>query len=206
MMDKCYVFWCYHTENWLRGFFDLQEICGVDGQVMSLDLLFLCISTMLSYFSSSMLIDFPRIRLCQKALVKLMWWIKINQYKRRWGFIVWPSGPHASLDLIRLDRHAGSILSSWLMTNSRFVVTEMPYWSIGEWRAHIGSSWCALGRPFKMRSPFRGKTHRGLMLSQGVATLFLLLMSIVVNLGLRTLVARGHHLPLLSKWYDQFNF
>ena len=79
-------------------------------------------------------------------------------------------------------------------------MTEMPYWSIGEWRAHIGSSWCALGRPFKMRSPFRGKTHRGLTLSQGVATLFLLIMSIGVNLGLRTLVARGRHLPLLSEW------
>ena len=86
------------------------------------------------------------------------------------------------------------------LTNSRFAVTEMPYWSIGEWRARIGSSWCALGRPFKMRSPFRGKSHSGLMrLSQGVATLFLLIMSIGVNLGLRTLVARGHHLPLLSK-------
>ena len=45
-----------------------------------------------------------------------------------------------------------------------------------------------------------------LTLSQGLATLFLLIMSIGVNVGLRTLVARGHHLPLLSKWYDQYNF
>ena len=79
----------------------------------------------------------------------------------------------------------------------------MPYWSIGEWRARIGSSWCALGRPFKKRSPFRGKTpQRAIALSQGVATLFLLLMSIGVNLGLRTLVASGHHLPLLSEWFE----
>ena len=75
----------------------------------------------------------------------------------------------------------------------------MPYWSIGEWRARIGSSWCALGRPFKTRSPFRGKTQRDLTLSRGVATLFLLIMSIGINLWLHTLVARGCHLPLLSE-------
>ena len=77
--------------------------------------------------------------------------------------------------------------------------SQMPYWSIGEWRACIGSSWCALGRPFKMRSPFRGKTQRDLMLSQGVAALFLLIMSIGINLWLRALVASEHHLPLLSE-------
>ena len=97
-------------------------------------------------------------------------------------------------------------LDCMMTHSSRFAVTEMPYWNIGEWRARIGSSWCALGRPFKMRSPFRGKTRRGLTLNQGVATLFLLIMSIGVNLGLRTLVAKGHHLPILSKWYDQYNF
>ena len=77
----------------------------------------------------------------------------------------------------------------------------MPYWSIGEWRARIGSSWLALGRPFKTRSPFRGKKQRALPLSQGVTMMFLLIMSIGVNLGLRALVARGHHLPLLSEWH-----
>ena len=79
----------------------------------------------------------------------------------------------------------------------------MPCWSIGEWRARIGSSWCALGRPFKTRSPFRsraGKMRRALTLNHAVATIFLLLMSIAVNLGLRTLVARGYHQPLLSEW------
>ena len=80
----------------------------------------------------------------------------------------------------------------------------MPYWSITEWRAHIGSSWCALGRPFKTRSPFRGKVPRGLTLSQGLTTMLLLILSIGVNLGLRALIARGHHLPLLSEWHGQF--
>ena len=31
--------------------------------------------------------------------------------------------------------------------------------------------------------------------------MFLLVMSIGVNLGLRALVARGRHLPLLSEWH-----
>ena len=75
----------------------------------------------------------------------------------------------------------------------------MPYWSITEWRARIGSSWCALGRPFKMRSPFRGRIRRASTLSQGLTMTILLIMSIGVNLGLRVLVARGYHLPLFSK-------
>ena len=77
----------------------------------------------------------------------------------------------------------------------------MPYWSIGEWRARIGSSWWAMGRPFKTRSPFRGKKQRALPLSQGVTMMLLLIMSIGVNLGLRALVIRGRHLPLLSEWH-----
>ena len=75
----------------------------------------------------------------------------------------------------------------------------MPYWSITEWRARIGSSWSALGRPFKTRSPFRGKVQKALTLSQGTTTMLLLIISIGVNLGLRALVAGGHHLPLLSE-------
>ena len=103
---------------------------------------------------------------------------------------------------IRLDRQNQFYHYDWWLILGLLRHWEMPYWSIGEWRARIGSSWCALGRPFKMRSPFRGKTtQRALTLNQGVATLFLLIMSIGVNLGLRTLVARGHHLPLLSEWY-----
>ena len=57
-----------------QSFLDLQEVGGVDGRGMALDLLSrvfqLC---MLSDFSSSMLVEFPRIRLCQKVLIKLMW-------------------------------------------------------------------------------------------------------------------------------------
>ena len=29
------------------------------------------------------------------------------------------------------------------------LIVAMPFWSNEEWRARIGSSWCALGRPFK---------------------------------------------------------
>lgn len=37
----------------------------------------------------------------------------------------------------------------------------MPLWSNEEWRARIGSSWCALGRPMKSGSPgSRGKSLR----------------------------------------------
>ena len=53
---------------------------------MALDLLFSCISIMLSDFSGSMLVEFPRISVCQKIL---MWWIKINQYNiggGGWGY------------------------------------------------------------------------------------------------------------------------
>ena len=30
----------------------------------------------------------------------------------------------------------------------------MPLWSVQEWRARIGSSWCALGRPIKSKSSY----------------------------------------------------
>ena len=43
---------------------------------------------------------------------------------------------------------------------------------------------------------------RALTLNHAVATIFLLLMSIGVNLGLRALVARGYHQPLLSEWHS----
>ena len=79
----------------------------------------------------------------------------------------------------------------------------MPAWSIAEWRARIGASWCALGRPFKTRSPFRNGSRRRLRvftLNQVVTFIFLLMMLIGLNLGLRALVRGGHHLQFLSKY------
>ena len=37
------------------------------------------------------------------------------------------------------------------VTINIYVCVAMPLASVEEWRARIGSSWCALGRPFKMR-------------------------------------------------------
>ena len=78
----------------------------------------------------------------------------------------------------------------------------MPAWSIAEWRARIGSSWCALGRPFKTRSPFRNgsRRQRVFTLNQMVTFIFLLMMLIVLNVGLRSLVRGGHHLYFLSEY------
>ena len=33
----------------------------------------------------------------------------------------------------------------------------MPLWSVQEWRARIGSSWCALNRPIRSKSPYRSR-------------------------------------------------
>ena len=78
----------------------------------------------------------------------------------------------------------------------------MPYWSIAEWRARIGSSWCALGRPHKINSAVRYGARivkKELTLNQ-IATLLILLIIIVgVNIGVRTLVEGGHHHELISK-------
>ena len=78
----------------------------------------------------------------------------------------------------------------------------MPLWSIGEWRARIGSSWCALGRPFKTRSPFRGggrRVLRALIRSDMVTMIIMLMVFIGINFGLRILVMRGYHHSLKSE-------
>ena len=33
----------------------------------------------------------------------------------------------------------------------------MPLWSVQEWRARIGTSWCALGRPIRSKSSYRSR-------------------------------------------------
>ena len=71
----------------------------------------------------------------------------------------------------------------------------MPLGSIEEWRARIGSSWCALGRPFKTRSPFRGGAGRlqiQLTLNQVVTMMIILIMFVAMNLALRIVWTTGH--------------
>ena len=78
----------------------------------------------------------------------------------------------------------------------------MPLWSIGEWRARIGSSWCALGRPFKTRSPFRGgggRVLRALTRSDVVTMIIMLMVFIGINFGVHTLIMKGYHNSLESE-------
>ena len=80
--DKC-VFRCCHTENWLRAFLICKTFEGWTGRAgYDTGSCFSCISTMLSDFSSSMLVEFPRIRLCQKVLIKLM---RCMDQQYNWG-------------------------------------------------------------------------------------------------------------------------
>ena len=81
----------------------------------------------------------------------------------------------------------------------------MPAWSIAEWRAHIGSSWCALGRPFKTRSPFRNGARmeqREFTLNQVVMLMFFKLVMMLVGLSC-ALLRVGHYQPLLSEYLEK---
>ena len=79
----------------------------------------------------------------------------------------------------------------------------MPYWSIAEWRARIGSSWCALGRPQKIKSSIRHGTRmvkKELTLNRVVTMMIILVMLVGTNIGIRGFVAGGHHHELISKY------
>ena len=76
----------------------------------------------------------------------------------------------------------------------------MPYWSIAEWRARIGSSWCVLGWPNKTKSSIRRGVRivkKELTLNRVVTMMILLTTLIGVNVGVRGLVAAGHHHQLI---------
>ena len=63
----------------------------------------------------------------------------------------------------------------------------MPLWSVEEWRARIGSCWCALGRPFNTRfTRNRGKSRRVLTLHQLLTMVIMLMLLIVANLILHS--------------------
>ena len=79
----------------------------------------------------------------------------------------------------------------------------MPLGSIAEWRARIGSSWCALGRPFKTRSPFRGGAghlQTPLTLNQVVTMMTILVIVTALNLALRSVWTTGYYRAYLGEY------
>ena len=82
----------------------------------------------------------------------------------------------------------------------RFLEFTMPYWSIAEWRARIGSSRCALGRPIKQSVRYGARVvKKELTLNRVVITLILLTLLIGVNIGARSSLEEGHHYQLMSE-------
>ena len=80
----------------------------------------------------------------------------------------------------------------------------MPLGSIAEWRARIGSSWCALGRPFKIRSPFTWRAGQlqlptQLTLNQVMIMMIILIMLVGINLALHRVWTTGHYRAYLGK-------
>ena len=81
----------------------------------------------------------------------------------------------------------------------------MSYWSIGQWRASIGSSWCALGRPIKTRSPYRGGggcSHTMLTRTRAVSMIIMLMVFVGIHLQLCSLVRSGCSLSFESESYS----
>ena len=66
----------------------------------------------------------------------------------------------------------------------------MPLWSNEEWRAHIGLSWCVLGRPIKCKSSvsLRGGGSGSLQLSGGTV---LQAVSMVMRLRILMAIIKG---------------
>ena len=76
----------------------------------------------------------------------------------------------------------------------------MPYWSIAEWRARIGSSWCALGRPLKTSIRYGARVIKKELTVNGVVTMLILLVLLIgVNIGVRSSLEEGHHHQLMGK-------
>ena len=86
----------------------------------------------------------------------------------------------------------------------------MPLGSIAEWRACIGSSWCALGRPFKTRSPFRhagaGRLQTPLTLNQVVTMIMILMIFTAINLAIRIIWTTGHYRAYLGKSWENSKY
>ena len=82
-------------------------------------------------------------------------------------------------------------------------VLDMPQWSVADWRARIGGSWLAIGRPIMTKlsssSGAAGCMRQVLTMNRVVTMMSLTLISMGVNL-LRALLHRGH-LWLITGWY-----
>ena len=80
----------------------------------------------------------------------------------------------------------------------------MPQWSVAEWRARIGGSWLAIGRPIKSKSSSSsggaGCMQRVLTMNRVVTMMSLTLVLIGVNLLLRALLNRGHLWPITGSY------
>ena len=69
----------------------------------------------------------------------------------------------------------------------------MPLWSVAEWRARIGSSWCALGRPFKTKSSLchgEGQTEKTLTWNH-VTVMMSLMTTLIV--GFHSIIIQERH-------------
>ena len=78
----------------------------------------------------------------------------------------------------------------------------MPLGSIAEWRVRIGFSWCALGRPFKTRSPFRGGAGRlqtPLTLNRVVTMMMILIIFTTINIAFHMVWTTGHYRAYLGE-------
>ena len=81
-------------------------------------------------------------------------------------------------------------------------VVAMPLGSIAEWRVRIGSSWCALGRPFKTRSPFRGgagRLQKPLTLNQLAAMMTVVIIFTAINVGISVVWRTEHYRAYLGE-------
>ena len=84
-------------------------------------------------------------------------------------------------------------------------IVIMPQWSVAEWRARIGGSWLAIGRPFKTKSSFSrgaGWVRRVLTMNQVVTMTIMMIILIGTNLALCALMNGGYHRPIIG----QYNF
>lgn len=74
----------------------------------------------------------------------------------------------------------------------------MPYWSIAEWRARVGCSWCALGRPQVIKSRIKlgvRNVNEELTLNRVMAIIILL----IILIGVNGLLVAGHHDQIIGK-------
>ena len=93
--------------------------------------------------------------------------------------------------------HLGGVHS--VSSSEAVVLSLMPYWSIAEWRARIGSSWCALGRPLKIIKHGARILNKELTLYRILILIIVTVLLIGMNFGLQGLVEEGYHHQLMSK-------